>query len=83
MEHLNKITVEIEEILAEIGLPKHVRNALESTQKILKDEQGVEIRIAKAIEALDELNDYNNIPAHLRTQLWSLASALEHTQSIS
>ena len=83
MMNTDEIAEELERILDDTMVSKGVRELLENSIKLLKSDVATEIKIDKVMETLEELNERSNFPAHLRTQLWSLASELEHKQLIS
>jgi uncharacterized protein (UPF0147 family) len=76
-----KITT-IVELLAQLSedttLPRNIRRgATLAKESLLKADEAVDLRKAKAISILDELANDSNIPIHGRTTIWDIIGRLE------
>jgi uncharacterized protein len=63
----------------DIRVPKNIRGKIGETIKYLQEGEDVtvDVRIDKALQELDDISTDPNIPSYIRTQLWSVISALE------
>jgi uncharacterized protein (UPF0147 family) len=79
MTNLNKeVVVEFERMCNDEGIPQNIKVKMESIVSMLSDkETTAEFKTNKALQELDEISEENNVPEHLRTQIWSLVSILE------
>ncbi|CAD7768927.1 hypothetical protein FHEFKHOI_01831 [Candidatus Methanoperedenaceae archaeon GB50] len=68
----------LERILADDSVPRNIRRVAEDIKMILlnKDETA-SVRGAVAISKLDTISNDPNMPLHIRTMVWNLASQLE------
>ncbi len=68
----------LEEVAEDLTLPRNVRKGAQSAKAEL-ERAGVaeDVRIASAIDRIDELANDSNLPVHGRTALWSIISQLE------
>ena len=68
--------------LADDGsVPRNVRRgALSAKEELGKGSIPLDVRIASAVYALDDLANDPNLPTHGRTAIWSIISSLESLQ---
>jgi len=77
-EGLSKVLYYIEQILSDSMVPKNIRKKAEEIKNILLDEdEDLKVRAGSALSLLDEISYDRNLPMHLRSLLWSIASELE------
>lgn len=81
VEQISEVDVVINslnEVHADITVPKNVRVKIESIISTLR-ENSVElsIKINKALNELDEIANDVNLQAYTRTQIWNVMSLLE------
>ena len=82
MSEKNKLYQEIvdmmESLTEDTSLPRNIRRGITNAREILtKDNQALDVRIASAIFALDEIANDPNIPVHGRTMVYMIMSKLE------
>ena len=59
-------------------VPRNIRKAVDETMKILLDEKKqISLRASLALSKIDEVASDSNMPMHIRTKVWEIASALE------
>jgi len=68
--------------LAEDGtVPRNIRRGAQSAKdELSKPRVALDLRVASAVYALDDLANDPNIPTHGRTAIWSIISNLESLQ---
>jgi uncharacterized protein (UPF0147 family) len=67
----------LEELKADISVPRNVKEKIESTISALKGKNEIKLRINKALHELDEVADDANLQPYTRTQIWNIVSLLE------
>ena len=76
-EKIKQVVTLMEFILGDTSIPKNVRKAVSDAREKLQADDDLIVRTSGAIYALDEVSNDINMPAHARTQIWSIVSALE------
>jgi uncharacterized protein (UPF0147 family) len=74
---VNKIIVELKEILGDASVPKNIKENIEKVIKTLSEEGDLSIKISKVLSELDEVSNDTNIQPYTRTQIWNIVSMLE------
>ena len=68
----------LEELNSDPAVPKNIKRATQEAVDKLKDRsKGIAFRVNAAISILDEVSNDPNLPVHVRTEMWKIASALE------
>lgn len=68
----------IDELIADLNIPKNVRVKLEEAKNELNNTKlEKEIRIGKVVSMMDEISIDINLPIYARTKIWSIVSILE------
>ncbi len=69
------------ELADDASVPRNVRRgALAAKAQLSKPAVPLDVRIASAVYALDDLANDPNLPTHGRTAIWSIISSLESLQ---
>jgi uncharacterized protein len=69
------------ELADDVSVPRNVRRgALAARDELARATVPLDVRIASAVYALDDLANDPNLPTHGRTAIWSLISSLESLQ---
>jgi uncharacterized protein len=69
------------ELADDASVPRNVRRgALAARDGLAKPAVALDVRIASAVYALDDLANDPNLPTHGRTLIWSIISDLESLQ---
>ncbi|VVC71638.1 Uncharacterised protein [uncultured archaeon] len=76
-EKIKQVISLMEFILNDTSIPKNVRKAVGDAREKLNAKDDLIVRTSGAIYALDEVSNDINMPAHARTQIWTIVSALE------
>lgn len=75
---LRQIIEVLDQLAEDTSVPRNIRRgALEAKEKILQEDEALDVRAASAIFILDELANDPNIPLHGRTLIWNIISQLE------
>lgn len=75
MEEIAKI---LEQVITDTSVPKNIRRSAEEVKNTLLDaKQELGVRISSAIYILEEISNDRNLPLHVRTVVWNVASELE------
>ncbi|MBM4236924.1 MAG: UPF0147 family protein [Euryarchaeota archaeon] len=81
MDHTTKLkqVIDVLDQLAEdTSVPRNIRRgATEAKERLLQQNEALDVRAASAIFILDELANDPNIPLHGRTLIWNIISQLE------
>ncbi len=77
-ELFNEIIELLEELDNDENTPKIVKCKIkEIYNNIVNDEEAVSLRVDRSLQELDDLSEDANIPIHIKTQIWDIASKLE------
>ena len=78
IETVIEIMGEIEE---DTSIPRNIRKTVAGAKKRLETNEDTTVKIGAVVYALEEITEDINIPAHARTQIWTILSALESMKS--
>ncbi len=68
----------MEELAEDTSLPRNIRRGISHAKEVLtKGDNALDVRIASAIFALDEIANDPNIPVHGRTMVYMIMGKLE------
>lgn len=77
-EKLRQVTVVIDQLIEDSSVPRNIRRGAEDAkQRLLNDDEALDVRVASAVSTLDDLANDPNIPLHGRTVIWNIISGLE------
>ena len=76
-DKIKDIIVALTALHDDTTVPKNLKNKLQETISILGNGGEPSVRVNKALNELDEINEYTNIQTHTRTQIWNIVSMLE------
>ncbi len=72
---------EISEMLGNLvndtTIPKNIRKALSEAKGRLDGDEEPSVKVSAAIYLIESITEDINMPAHARTQIWAIMSALE------
>ncbi|MFH1785635.1 MAG: UPF0147 family protein [Candidatus Micrarchaeota archaeon] len=74
---LEEISGMVGELANDTGIPKNIRRALTEAKARLDSEEEKSVKISAAIYIIEGITEDINMPAHARTQIWAVISALE------
>ena len=75
---LKQIIEVLDQLAEDTSVPRNIRRgATEAKERILQEDEALDVRAASAIFILDELANDPNIPLHGRTLIWNIISQLE------
>jgi uncharacterized protein len=58
-------------------IPKNIRKALSEAKGRLDGDDEMNVKVSAAIYLIESITEDINMPAHARTQIWAIMSALE------
>jgi len=75
---LKQIMDVLDQLAEDTSVPRNIRRgAADAKALLLKKQDALDVRVASAVNLLDELANDPNIPLHGRTQIWNIISQLE------
>lgn len=74
---INSVIDIIEELKDDSGVPKNIKDKLNSIVAVLKEDGDISIKVNKVLHDLDEVADDVNLEPYTRTQIWNIVSVLE------
>ena len=75
---LKQIIDVLDQLADDTSVPRNIRRgANDAKDKLLKQDEALDVKAASAIFILDELANDPNIPLHGRTLIWNIISQLE------
>jgi uncharacterized protein (UPF0147 family) len=81
LQQLHRIVESLGQLAEDGSVPRNVRRGAQSARDALgKPKVALDMRIADAVNVLDELANDPNLPTHGRTAIWSIISSLESVQ---
>jgi len=76
-KELTEIMEMIDALVEDFSVPRNVRRALDEAKSRLLGKEELSVRVSAAIYLIESVSEDVNLPAHARTQLWAILSALE------
>lgn len=67
----------IDSVLEDTSVPKNIRKALSDAKGRLNGTEEPIVKVSAAIYLIEPVSEDVNMPAHARTQIWAIISALE------
>ncbi|MEM2943975.1 MAG: UPF0147 family protein [Methanomassiliicoccales archaeon] len=75
---LKQIIEILDQLAEDTSVPRNIRRgATQAKERLLQQNEALDVRAASAIFILDELANDPNIPLHGRTLIWNIISQLE------
>lgn len=77
-QKIRQLTEAMDQLIEDTSVPRNIRRgAEESKQLLLESSEPLDVRVASAVNILDDLANDPNIPLHGRTLIWNIISGLE------
>jgi len=77
MMDIQQISGMIEDLVNDTSIPKNIRRALSEAKTRLDSGDEKSVKVSAAIYVIESITEDINMPAHARTQIWAIMSALE------
>ncbi len=74
---IREISGMIDDLVNDTTIPKNIRRALSEAKSRLDSGDERSVKISAAIYVIESITEDINMPAHARTQIWAIMSALE------
>lgn len=74
---LKDISDMVGNLVNDTTIPKNIRKALSEAKGRLDSGEDKGVKVSAAIYLIESISDDINMPAHARTQIWAIMSALE------
>lgn len=74
---LKEISEMIGDLANDSGIPKNIRRALSEAKTRIDSDEEKSVKVSAAIYIIEGITEDINMPAHARTQIWAVISALE------
>ena len=65
-------------VIQDTGVPRNIRKVVEDSKHKIENTEELGVQISSAIYMLDDISNDINMPAHTRTEIWTLISELEN-----
>ncbi len=77
-EKIAEIATVLDQVTQDTSVPRNIRKSAEDAKNTLLDKkQDIGIRVSSAIYILEEISNDRNLPLHVRSIIWNVASELE------
>jgi uncharacterized protein (UPF0147 family) len=77
-ERLQQVTTVIDQLIEDNSVPRNIRRGAEDAkERLMNEDEALDVRVAGAVSTLDDLANDPNIPLHGRTVIWNIISGLE------
>ena len=77
-DRLAQLATVMDQLIDDTSVPRNIRRGADNAKKLLLNKgDALDVRIASAVNVLDELANDPNIPLHGRTIIWNVISGLE------
>jgi len=74
---IKDISEMVDNLVNDTTIPKNIRKALSEAKARLDSNEERMVKISAAIYLIESITEDINMPAHARTQIWSIIGALE------
>ena len=76
-EELDNVKELMEAIMDDTSVPRNIRKAIEDAKIKITQSESLSVGVTAAIYLLEDISNDINMPAHTRTEIWTLISELE------
>lgn len=77
-DQIDYTTELMESIMEDTSVPRNIRKTIEEAkEKLSIEEKDMNVNITSAIYLMDDISNDINMPAHTRTEIWTIISELE------
>lgn len=73
--YLNEL---MEAVIQDTSVPRNIRKVVEDAKNKIESKEESEVNISSAVYMLDDISNDINMPAHTRTEIWTIISELEN-----
>lgn len=80
---LNDVAELMEEVIEDTTVPRNIRRSVDDAKQKIMSKEEIGLRITSAIYSLDDISNDINMPAHTRTEIWTIISELERLREKS
>ncbi len=74
---INEIAEMINAVAGDSSVPRNIRKTLTDAKERLLSNDERNIKVSAVMYLIESISDDVNMPAHARTQIWAIISALE------
>ncbi len=74
---IKEVSEMVDNLVNDTTIPKNIRKALSEAKSRLDSNDEKSVKVSAAIYLIESITEDINMPAHARTQIWSIISALE------
>ncbi len=67
----------MESIMDDTSVPRNIRKTIEDAKLKVTSGEAIEVAVTSAIYLLEDISNDINMPAHTRTEIWTIISELE------
>jgi uncharacterized protein (UPF0147 family) len=74
---ITEVSSMLDNLVNDTSIPKNIRRALSEAKTRLDSAEEKSVKVSAAIYVIESIAEDINMPAHARTQIWAIMSALE------
>ena len=71
------VSAMLDNLVNDTSIPKNIRRALSEAKMRIDSAEEKSVKVSAAIYVIESIAEDINMPAHARTQIWAIMSALE------
>jgi len=68
----------MEAVIQDTSVPRNIRKVVEDSKEKIESSEEMGVNVSSAIYLLDDISNDINMPAHTRTEIWTIISELEN-----
>ena len=76
-ERIEYIAELMDSIIEDTTVPRNIRKSCESARVKITSDQQLDVSVSNAIYLMEDISNDINMPAHTRTEIWTIISELE------
>lgn len=74
---IKQINEMVDNLITDTSIPKNIRKVLNDANERLKSGEELNVKVSASVYLIESISEDINMPAHARTQIWSIIGALE------
>ncbi|MFH1664438.1 MAG: UPF0147 family protein [archaeon] len=67
----------MDSLIQDTSVPRNIRKVVDDSKQKIENQKELSVNISSAIYLLDDISNDINMPAHARTDIWTIISELE------
>ncbi len=75
VSYLNEL---MDSVIQDTSVPRNIRKVVEDAKIKIQNQEEIGVSVSSAIYMMDDISNDINMPAHTRTEIWTIMSELEN-----